>query len=181
MNMEEYVERVTRAATERKGEPIFNGSVDHARVIAATMFKNAKSSVAIFAGDLDARVYGPDDVLDEAEFFLSRSENSVRVILEEADTHLLLKHPFFKRFSGHHNLIVKQLDKDIKDVVPFHLMVADNDCYRFEQDKSKVAAVASWGDVEGGTNLLSIFDSLWSASSDVTMPVEGAETGEGAQ
>lgn len=167
--MEEYIQRVQRAAAERKGEPIFNGSVDHARVIARTMFKNAHSAVSILAGDLDARVYGPDDVLDEAEFFLSRADHKINILLEEADEHLVVRHPFFKRFRDHENLQVRQLPTELSSSLKFHIMVADGECYRFEEDKSKVAAVAAWGDPKGGKVLEQLFDTLWAVGSPVAL------------
>lgn len=161
LNMEEYIERVMRAAAERKGEPVFNGSIDHARVIATAMFKHARKSVDIFSCDLNARVYGPDHVLDEAEFFLANKDHKVRVLLEKIPENDGTKHPFFKRFSGYSNIETRVLDKNMAKQINFHLMVADNDCYRFEQDKKNVAAIASWGDPKGGEHLKSVFETLW--------------------
>jgi hypothetical protein len=165
--MEDYSERVMRAAAERIGEPVFNGSIDHARVIAAAMFKHARKTVDIFSCDLNARVYGPDNVLDEAEFFLANKEHRVRILLEKmpdtADQH----HPFFKRFAGYSNIKTRIIDKQMSDRITFHLMVADDDCYRFEQDKKNVAAIASWGDRSGGENLKKVFEKLWEWGSDV--------------
>ncbi len=165
--MEEYIERVMRAAAERKGEPVFNGSIDHARVIATAMFKHARKSVDIFSCDLNARVYGPDSVLDEAELFLAKKDHKVRILLEKFSDGSDNQHPFFKRFSGYPNIETKVLDRGLADTINFHLMVADDDCYRFEQDKHNVAAIASWGDAKGGTNLKRLFDALWETGTEV--------------
>ncbi|MER9274407.1 hypothetical protein [Mesorhizobium sp. M0520] len=161
MTMDDYIERVTRAATERKGEPVFNGSIDHARVIVKTMFKHARRTVDIFSGTLNPRVYAPDEVLDEAEFFLTSSDHHVRIILERADVDLYAKHPFYKRFSEYTNLETRVLDSVMAGNIRFHLLVADEDCYRFEQDKAQVAAIAAWGDAKGGKHLKSLFETLW--------------------
>jgi hypothetical protein len=166
--MEEYIERVMRAAAERKGEPVFNGSIDHARVIVTAMFKHARESVDIFSCDLNARVYGPDPVLDEAEFFLANKDHKVRILLEKVPDNADQQHPFFKRFFGYTNIETRVLHKDMSRRIDFHLMVADRDSYRFEQDKKNVAAIASWGDPKGGENLKKIFETLWVLGKDVT-------------
>jgi hypothetical protein len=164
--MEDYIERVMRVAAERRGEPVFNGSIDHARVIATAMFKHAKKSVDIFSGELNARVYGPDNVLDEAEFFLTNTDHKVRILLERMPDGSETNHPFFKRFMKRENLSVKLLPSFASERIPFHLMVADQDSYRFEEDKKNVAAIAAWGDKSGGQHLSSIFDKLWNIGAD---------------
>ena len=165
--MEDYFERVMRVAAERKGEPIFNGSIDHARVIATAMFKHARRSVDIFSGDLNARVYGPDQVIDEAELFLANKGHEVRILLESIPDSANQQHPFFKAFANYPNVKTRALRKDLSDKIEFHLMVADDDCYRFEQDKKNVAAIASWGHKEGGENLKRVFETLWKLGTDV--------------
>jgi len=166
--MEDYVERVARAALERKGEPVFNGSVDHARVIVEALFKHANSKIDIFSGHLNARVYGPDRVVDEAEQFLAGPSRTLRILLENSDA-VSTRHPLLARLQGAQNMKIRHLPADISAVINFHLAVADSDCYRFEADKNQVSAVAAWGDKIGGLNLQDIFDSLWNRSSDVSL------------
>ena len=67
-----YVEKVRRAAISRNGEPLYNGSVDHAAVLAEAMFTHAEKSVDILTGELNARVYGGAAVVDRVKEFLSK-------------------------------------------------------------------------------------------------------------
>lgn len=161
--MDDYIERVARAAAEKNGEPVFNGSIDHARVIAEAMFKNAQNTVDIFSGQMNARVYGPDKVVDEAEQFLAVPSRRMRVIVEDGNV-VSIQHPLFARLQHANNLEIRLLSPEVSRVIKFHLMVADGDCYRFESDKEKVAAIAAWGDDKGGKNLQNIFNSLWNIS-----------------
>ena len=70
-------------------------------------------------------------------------------------------HPFFVAFSDRDDVEVKVLPSALSSLIPYHFMVMDNDCYRFEDDKTKHAAVASFGDPVGGKKLASIFEDLW--------------------
>lgn len=166
--MEDYIARVARAAAERKGEPVFNGSVDHARVIVGAMFKHARKTVDIYSGTLNPRVYSPDDVLDEAQAFVATNDHKVRILLDYAEPSLKENHPFFQRLSTYGNIDLKVLPTNISQKIKFHLLVADDDCYRFEDDKSQVAAIAAWGDAKGGKHLKSMFESLWSMGNALT-------------
>lgn len=56
-NLTEYRRRVERLAIERTGEPIANGSVDHASIIIENMFKNAKKQVSILSGHLGEQLH----------------------------------------------------------------------------------------------------------------------------
>jgi hypothetical protein len=164
--MEEYFARVAKAASERNGEPIYNGSLDHARIIAEALFKHAQKSVDVYCGELNARVFGPDRILDEAEQFLASPNHSVRILVENKDV-LSKAHPFIARLNGRSNMEYRHLPSDVAKKIGFHAMVVDGDSYRFEADKRKYAAVAAWGDGKGAGNLQRIFNSLW----DLGVPV----------
>ena len=159
--MREYRERVRRAAQERGGDPIYNGSVEHASILAEQLFKSAVVSVDLLTGSLDARVYGRPEVLQEAEAFLSKPNRKVRILLEEPECIDVEEHPFFKSFRSRTDVEFRVLPKAISEATHYHFMVMDSDSYRFEEDKTKPEAVAAFGHSEGGKKLTSVFSLLW--------------------
>ena len=165
--MDDYIERVMKAASARTGEPVFNGSIDHARVIATAMFKHARQNIDILSTSLNARVYGPEQVIDEAKLFLADKSHCLRILLEKSPDDASGKHPFFDEFKCHSNVHVRELAAHTSEILPFHMIVADQDCYRFESDKKKVSAVAAWGNEETGSHLKNIFETLWKSAKPV--------------
>ena len=162
--MIEYVEKVRRAAAARNGAPLYNGSVDHAAVLAEAMFAHADKSVDILTGELNARVYGSASVLDRVKEFLGKSSRKVRVLVEEPELIDRDEHPFFVAFSDRSDVEFRELPAELSKRVPYHFMVMDDDCYRYENDKLKFEAVAAFGDSVGGKKLSDIFETLWDAS-----------------
>ena len=51
----------------------------------------------------------------------------------------------------------------VRDSYDFHFVLTDGNNYRFEDDKTKSAAIAAFGHREGAENLGSIYASLWEA------------------
>lgn len=162
--MVDYIEKVRRAAILRNGEPLYNGSVDHAAVLAEAMFTYAQKSVDILTGELNARVYGSTIVLDRVKEFLSTSSCQVRVLLERPDLVDHQDHPFFVAFSGRQDVKFRSLPETLPELIPYHFIVMDRDCYRYEADKTKQQAVAAFGDPVGGKKLAGIFEKLWEVS-----------------
>ena len=164
--MKYYRSKVRAAALKRDGTPLYNGSLDHAAVLAEEMFASANSSVCIFSGSLNARVYGTSDLVEKARQFLSDTSHKVRVLLEEpskvdADDHL-----FVREFVGNDDVSFKSLPLGMKGAVDYHFIVMDSDSYRFEGDKAEPTAIAAFGDEAGGRRLTEIFDTLWDASQE---------------
>lgn len=162
--LEQYRDLVMDAAKSKNGDPIYNASLEHAAILVENLFKVAERDVNIFSGSLNPRVFGGSKVLDRAAQFLGRSGSKVRIIVEnEADIDIE-DHPFLKRFKDTDDLELVRLDKDLSEKTAYHFIVADSDSYRFEKNKSKPAAVASFGDAPGGERLSTIFEKLWQKS-----------------
>lgn len=155
----DYRQQVKDAALKRSGEPLYNGSLDHASVLAAAMFEHAKSDVCILTGKLNAHVYAKPDVIQRARLFLATPGHTVKVLLENPDEIDAEDHPFVKVFGGKDDVTFKHAD--ILKELPYHFMVMDGDCYRFEEDKHKPSAIAAFGDSRGGSNLRTVFNDLW--------------------
>ena len=157
--MDGYRRKVKEAALKRSGEPIYNGSLDHASVLASALFEHAREEVCVLSGELNAHVYGTDDVLERARLFLSTRGRKIRVLVENPDAIDPKDHPFVHEFGGNDDVEFRQLSSAVN--VPFHFIVMDGDSYRFEKDKSAPTAVAAFGDTAGGENLSRMFDILW--------------------
>lgn len=171
-----YRELVQKLARERTGEPVFNTSLDHAGVLIEAMFQHARGSVNILTGKLNARVYGREEVVQQARLFLADPGHEVRILIEDASEEALREHPFFEAFSDNSNLHVKLVNRDLAPGYKFHFTVMDGDSYRFERDKESPAAVAAFGDTEGATSMSTFFDALWSVSESIALPQAKATT-----
>ena len=168
LRLETFRERVERAASARNGEPIYNGSLEHAAVIVEMMFGNAHKNVDILTGRLNARIYARDRVVEQARLFLVDHSHKVRILIEEdVGDDELMNHPFLAGRTGARNVEVHRLDAGMRDGVPFHLLVMDGDSYRFEQDKRVHEAVAAFGNETVAANLQHIFDTVWAHSTPV--------------
>lgn len=154
------------AALCRDGEPLYNGSIDHATVLAAALFEHAADEVCIFSGKLNAHVFGKERVLERARIFLSTPGRKVRILVESPDDIDHSDHPFLVEFGNNDDVEIKALRTEYSDL-PYHFMVMDEDSYRFEEDKDAPSAIASFGDEAGGKHLTKIFDTLWNNSNDL--------------
>lgn len=164
--MHEYENKVRVAALKRDGEPLYNGSIEHAAVLSSAMFEHASKEVCIVSGKLDARVYGNDEFVKKVRIFLSTPGRKVRVVLEEPDCIDEEDHLFVKSFAGNDDVSIRKLSDHHKSI-PYHFIVMDEDSYRFEEDKSVPSAVAAFGDKTGGSNLTKLFNMLWEDSVDL--------------
>ena len=168
--MESYRDRVEKLARDRDGKPIYNGSLDHAEIIVENMFAHAKSDVCILTGHLNARVYGPAPVMEQARLFLSNPQHTVKLLIEEPEKIEWKEHPFLHEFSDNENVEIRKIPKNLQDSYDFHFLVMDDDSYRYEGDKTKYSAIAAFGDKKGAANIREIFNVLWAKGISISAP-----------
>ena len=164
--MKNYRTKVKEAARIRDGSPLYNGSLDHAAVLAEEMFSNAESDVNILSGSLNARVYGTTAIVEKARQFLSDTKHKVRIIIENPEDVDPVDHIFVAEFAENDDVQFRALPSAMKPDVGYHFVVMDGDSYRFEKDKDHPSAIAAFGDDDGGKRLTEVFDILWNASVD---------------
>jgi hypothetical protein len=162
MELDAYREKIKQLARERNGDPIYNGSPDHAAIIVEYLFLSAESEVRILSGDLNARVYGAPGVVQRAREFLSHSNRRLRILLER-ETYSPT-HPLIGELTPERNVQIAVIPDSIQTALEYHLATADNDCFRFEPEKENHVAVAAFGNVKSTENLNAIFDSIWDRS-----------------
>ena len=170
MFLEDFRERVRRVAQERKGEPVYNGSLEHATIIIENMFEHASNNIDILSGSLNARVYGTYDVIKNARRFLASPSNTLRVILDDAEEVDLRGHPFFDAVESFTNVELKRIGPAWQDDYDFHFLVMDGDSYRFEPDKTEHSAIAAFGDRKGGESMTKLFQMMWDGGETMTRP-----------
>lgn len=168
--MDEYSQLVRALALKRDGQPLYNASIDHASVVIENLFKSARRKIDILSGDLNPRVYGRNEVVQEAMLFLiSNPEHRIRVLLEKDLAEARKLHPFFKMFSEFANVELRIAPSELQEMYTFHFVVVDKDCYRFESNKNLPAATAAFGDSDGARNLSGIYERLWNGSEPASM------------
>ena len=165
LGMVEYEREIERLAQEHTGEPIFNSSPDHARIVIRNIFRSASESVNILSGSLTARVYGHDMVVDEASLFLASSHrNRVQIILERDSIEDRAINPLFLKLAkseNSKNVELRIAPEEAQKLYDFHCIVTDNDCYRYEPDRKYAVAIAAFGDATGGRRLRNHHAHIW--------------------
>ena len=164
MELDEYRRYVQELASKHDGTPIFNSSLDHASIVVERLFSEAGQQIDVLSGNLNARVYGRNRVIDAAQGFLGTSANNrLRIILEQDSSADRAVHPFFRACAEHPGVELRIAPPAVRDSYEFHFVLTDGNNYRFEDDKTKSAAIAAFGHREGAKNLGSIYASLWEA------------------
>lgn len=165
--IETYKEKVKLAAEARNGDPVYNGSIDHAAVLVEAMFKYAQKEVCILSGELNARVYGRASVVEQANLFLADPGHKAKILVEDETCLDWTNHPLLEALHDNSNVEFKVVPQELSNRYQFHLTVMDGDSYRFEKDKSEPVAIAAFGDKKGGENMQNIFSILWDASTAI--------------
>lgn len=167
--MNKYREQVKLAAEARNGEPVYNGSLEHAAVLAEAMFAHAQKEVCVLSGELNARVYGRADVVEQANLFLADPDRKALFLIENEAALDAENHPLLRALSDNANVEFRIVPTEVSEKYDFHLMVMDGDSYRFEKDRKEPVAIAAFGDKKGAENMKSIFSVLWEMSSPVDL------------
>ena len=169
MSLHEFRKKVRNASIARDGEPLYNGSLDHAAILTEQLFDSGAGEMCLLSGELNAKVYGKNDVIEAASIFLADPDNSLKLLVEKTSKLDREGHPFYDRFFNQNrsNIEFKSVDENTAKTYNFHFAVVGADSYRFERDKSLPSAIAAFGDCEGGKNLQEIFDGLWEMSDDI--------------
>lgn len=173
MQLDAYLDKVKLLARQRNGSIFFNDSLEYAASVVEHILAGARWSVSILTGNLNPQVYGSRIVLEKAQQFLQvsgRTAGRIRIIMEDiskyTDNPFLIKLGFFQR-QEISPIEVRTVSSDVRDRYGFHLLMTDNDSYRFEPDKSNLEAVVSFGDNDGAIHLGNVFNRIWNLAAPV--------------
>ena len=170
LSARDYRRFVFESAMAKDGKPIYNGSLEHAAVVIEALFNVAERKVSILTGNLNPRVYSGYEIMSQAIGFLSRnSRNELQILKEDDNLEIFEFNAFIQVMKKFPTVSVRNAPSDLRSRYRFHFVVADCNSYRFEQDRDSPSAIASFGDNKGGSNLCSVFDTLWKMSTPVAL------------
>lgn len=162
MHLDAYRDQVQSIAADRSGGAIYNGSLNSAAIVVEALFSSAREDVTILTGKLNPRVYGRDDVVLQAKLFLvSDAKNRMRIILEENKLENRKLHPLLQSLSSYRGFSIRYAPPSLQASYDFHFVAADSDCYQFKRDKTKLSAIAAFGDIKRGPILTDFFEKAW--------------------
>ena len=139
------------------------------------MFSEANKSVCILSHELNARVYGREEIIEQAKLFLAEPTHSALILVENSSEQKRDGHPFFEELGEYENIQWRILPKPASDHLDFHMLVMDDDSYRFEADKSTPNAIAAFGDREVACHLKGLFEEMWEQSEPLSVDQSSRE------
>ena len=166
IKMNDYRKKVKLAAAAFTGKTIYNGSIEHAEILAQELFHVAENEVCVLSNELNPRVFGSDDVVEQVKLFLAKPDRKLRVLVEQTSEPIRFGHPFYDEFfdKAIRNAEFREVPKEIQGSYKFNLIVSDSSSYRFEGDRDRHEAVAAFGEKSGAKNLQKVFETLWGRS-----------------
>jgi hypothetical protein len=173
MALEQYRERVRDAILQRTGEVFLNADIDHAGVIVQEAFNGARSAIKILSSRLDPSCYARGTLVESAKVFMADPDHSTHVLVESPlfDPERNFRwdqHPLVSALSGNENFEIRSVPLEWINKYKFNFLLMDDYGFRFEEDRSRAAAVAAFlpaeSDKKQVKNLTSIFDRLWGVS-----------------
>lgn len=159
--LREYRSLILQSIQKHDGTPIPNGTREHASVLMEAFFKTALKRIWILTGELNPRVYGTPDVVAYCRQYLADRKHSLEIIFESnIDDGEIGRHPLLSTICASASVRLWRLKQEVRDEVPSHFCVMDDDCYRFEADKHKPSAIAAFGDPSFTGKLSEVFHTL---------------------
>ena len=165
-----YRAKVEMLANRRKGEPVYNDSIEHAAIILQNVFSHAHHSVKILTGELNRDAYGRRSIVDAVKRFVGDDSHTLQILFENEGLtaeQIFEEHPLLRAIAGNDRVHLRRVPRNLQESYGFHFVLMDSDGYRFEPDKRKFGAVAAFGDEAGGKHLGELFSTLWERSTDV--------------
>ena len=149
-----YVAYVCNLSKEKSRTVISNSDVNHAKIVLADLLRSAKRSVKIYCSEQDVEFFNqPDSSLRRVfhEFLADLQSRQVEVLLDGcSDTSIGM----LKKLSIPKQIKIKvispesrrQMKFDMGTENNFHMLIVDDESYRYEYDTAKHAAICSFND-----------------------------------
>lgn len=163
-SLDEYRKRVHSAAIRRDGSPIYNASIEHARVVIETICLYTDGEMKILSGSLNPKVYGGYEVVSAALAYLRRSGSTMKILLEEKEPIVYQDNPFVHLLSMTNKVEFRFVPDNQQKRYKFHFLVSGCDSYRYEKNRDAPAAIGAFGHTVGGKVLCDVFDEFWDVS-----------------
>jgi hypothetical protein len=186
--LEAYRERVRHQIMRRTGEPILNGSVDHAAILCQEIFLAGENEILILSNRLDEACFGREGVRNAAKILLGDPDKRMRVLVEwdlwdPNQNFDWSEHPFVESLlhfwspdTDVPRFDLRTVHRDYLRRYRFNFMVLDSFGYRFQDDRDYPAAVAAFFPEDRPTDatdtvirLRGIFDTLYETATPLDM------------
>ena len=159
MTEETYSQIVKDLMESKSSEVISNSEPSHAQALFETFFEYAKKEVLIFCHRLDKRVFGIQSLADMAKDAVENRNISLHIIVQsEPDESSFLK--FVNEKSEESTRVSISTCHSIPNVSSqdVNFAVMDGHAYRFEEDRTKIKAIASMNQPETAGALTRVFN-----------------------
>lgn len=164
----DYKVKVLKSIAVKDGKAIYNGSVEHASVLTECAFLTANKKINILTNQLDGEAYNRPDLISAAASYLNDKDHKLKVLIEDGNAVAEESHGFYSTFKHYDNVEFRIVPEEIIEQYSYNFYVMDGDSYRFEEDRTRPEAVASFGgDTEAAENLNDIFNAIWNHSEDI--------------
>lgn len=169
----EYKKSIESLANKKDSMVFLNSGKEHAAIVMGNIFKHSKKNVRIFAGNMNGDVSNDSYYQKYLSSFL-KSGGSLKILLQEYDED---KCPdIFNLFNSvdffyPENVEIKLSNSSVTDdnEKPVHFTIGDDSMYRLENDTTNYFASGSFNDPKNAKHLISLFDSIYDASSKKIM------------
>jgi hypothetical protein len=161
-----YVTLVRRLAETHDSEIISNSSIEHASVLIGEMFQRGSGEAQIFTGSLNPALYAREEIVSAIGSYLSNSTSHLRILIQDVAEGVPNADIFIEKVKERlgesvlPRIEVKIADNFAKDQ-PYHFTTVGTAAFRFEPDRNKHEAFASFGRPETVEKINTIFQSFW--------------------
>lgn len=165
MALEEYYTSVVFLSQKHLNLEFNNKDKYHARIVMSQIFKNVKTEVKIFAGDLNGDVSGSENYLQCLKNALERNVK-VDIVLENKPSFnskcfkFLINYYTIKPELLSIRVLTEEFKKEQTQNSFKHFTIGDNSIFRFEIDTLTYKAICNFDDKNSVTTLMSNFDIL---------------------
>lgn len=161
-----YVTLVRHLAETHDAEIISNSSIEHASVLIGEMFQRGSGEAQIFTGSLNPALYAREEIVSAIGTYLSNSASQLRILIQDAtegESNASIFKEKVKDSLGESVLSrieVKTAGSFGKDQ-PYHFTTVGDTAFRFEPDRNKHEAFASFGRPDTVKKINKVFESFW--------------------
>lgn len=162
-----YAAYVCKSAKEKSHAVISNADENHAEIVLSNLLKSARSKIEIYCSEQDLQLFNQTDKdfrKSVHEFLRNPGTVQVNVLLEDCSDRSI---NILKKFRIPEQIKIRKVSPEAKSLMKskvgsgndFHMILVDNQSYRYEYNTEKHEAICSFNDEPQCQQLSSIFSS----------------------
>ncbi len=141
-NLNTYIKRLESALSNEEAYSTYNRDMFHAAVVVVAGIRHAKNEICLLSNQLNPALYGGHGLLNVARSFLQNEKAKLRVLVETdiSQDHPMMDlcHEFPQKVS------ISRVPDELQEKYDFNFLLIDDIGYRFEHDRKKYKAIASF-------------------------------------